>query len=97
MECKFASDSPIKSLEWYKEGMRLLPTMRDYVISMTSQQSAMTIQESMPADSAIYTVRIFNEAGPVESSARLAVQGPCPCLLQVHVLEKISNNASYLS
>ncbi len=75
MECRFTSDCVIQSVDWFKEGIRLLPAMRDYEIAISDQYTTLTIQETMQTDTAIYTVRIGNEAGGVESSAKLSVKG----------------------
>lgn len=82
-ECRFTSDSRIKSVEWYKDNVQIHPSMLKFEIAVGGQNSKLTIKEAMHADAAIYTVKIFNEVGPVESSAKLLVTGPLVFLITI--------------
>ena len=74
-ECTFTSETPLDSLEWFRNAERVTPAMRNVTIARTDCSTALSVEDARPADSARYTVRLCNAGGVAESAATLTVRG----------------------
>ena len=66
--------TPLPQITWFKDGVSVQQTNADYRASMHGDGVCLlTIDETMPADSANWSVRASNQAGYAESHAKLTV------------------------
>lgn len=64
---------PEPELLWLLDGEVILPS-QDFKIEYDGQKAKLEIKDSQPEDSGTYTVRLVNEVGSSESTARLEVK-----------------------
>lgn len=78
-EC-IVTGQPQPTVEWFKDG-RSINTNADYKTAFDGAQCTLTIDESIPADSARFTCKASNVAGQSETTALLSVQEPIPLVM----------------
>nr|CAD7431234.1 unnamed protein product [Timema monikensis] len=77
LACKAKSGMPIPSLQWYKEGKRLLPNVRTRIVVKKRKRSILVIKKAEPEDSGVYECRATSATGDVVSStSRVIVLSP---------------------
>nr|CAD7446303.1 unnamed protein product [Timema bartmani] len=77
LACKAKSGMPIPSLQWYKEGKRLLPNVRIRIVVKKRKRSILVIKKAEPEDSGVYECRATSATGDtVSSTSRVMVLSP---------------------
>lgn len=81
-----AGHNPI--VRWFKNDI-LIYNNPEYATSLENNICTLTIEETLPEDSAVYTCKVENEYGKAESSARLHVKESRPRIEPPHFIKEL--------